>query len=170
MNVLRELSNFFRMQAGIVFVSQFDEPKLPLGVASLWHNAITDRLRFRGVSGATMEIEPPTLIEHRFVLSAGPTAKLDFALGERQEIVDVIAHKAGSAGGGEGSVQLVNAQTNAAITEALSINVEPGQLIRPIFIHSQANLVEEASALRFLRTRGASTDESVVVYVTARRP
>ncbi len=170
MNVLRELSNFFRQQAGIVFVSQFDDPVLPLGVAALFHNAVTDRLRFRRASGDTMEIEPPTLIEHRFVLSAGPTATLDFPLGERQEIVDVVVHKAGAAGGGDGSVQLVNAEANAAITEPLSINVEPGQLIRPLFIHPQANLVADSSALRFLRTRGSSTNESVVVYVTARRP
>jgi len=58
MNVIRELSSFFRQQAGIIFVAQSRDPILPLGVAALWHNSDDDKLRFRNARGGTIELEP----------------------------------------------------------------------------------------------------------------
>ncbi len=169
MNVIRELANFFRQQAGIIFASQASDPVLPLGVVALWHNSTDDRLRFRNAAGATVDLDagaPLTALKHRFVIPAGPTGSVDFVLFYREEIVDVVLHKTGATGGGAGTLQLINAAGGAPITDAMSINVDPGRIVRPALIDNAQNVIAAGMVLRFQRTRTASTDESVVAYVT----
>jgi hypothetical protein len=170
MNVIRELASFFRHMAGIIFVSQASEPPVPMGVVALWHDGAADRLRFRTARGLTIDLDA-VACEHRLEIPAGPTGQVEFTLDYGEEVVDLALHKTGGPGGGAGTVQLVNAETGAPITEAMSINVDAGQVIRPSVIRHPQNLIGAGRALRFLRTRSGSTDESVIAYVkTVRRP
>jgi hypothetical protein len=168
MNVIRELANFFRHMAGIIFVSQASDPPVPAGVVALWHNGIADRLRFRTAAGATIDLDAAAC-EHRLEISAGPTGTVDFVLPYGEEVIDLVLHKVGAAGGGAGTLQLVNAENGAPLTDAMSINVEVGQVIRPSIIRHPQNLIGANRALRFLRTRSGSTDESVIAYVKTLR-
>src|SRR5438270_164552 len=119
MNVIRDLINFFRMQAGIIFASQADDPPLPAGVVAFWHNATADRFRLQNAAGVVGDILTSTPVaantlrgaiatDYRFEIPAGATGTVDFVLPEPDEIVDVVLHKANADGGGTGTIQLVN--------------------------------------------------------------
>lgn len=180
MNVIRELVNFFRQQAGIIFASQPADPALPVGVVAFWHNSTSDTLRLQNAAGhvgdiaivapvADADAGGSIAIEHRVVIPAGPTGNVDVVLSAREEIVDVVLHKTGVAGGGAGTVQLVNATSSAPITDPMSINVSPGTVVRPLDIDSARNMIAPRAVLRFVRTRTASTDESCIAYVRTLR-
>jgi len=180
MNVIRELINFFRQQAGIIFASQPVDPGLPSGVVAFWHNATSDTFRLQSASGRVGDIaiispvadtDVGIAVEHRVGIPAGPTGNVDVVFSPREEIVDVVLHKTGAAGGGAGTIQLVNAATGGAITDAMSINVPPGTVVRPVEIDPSQHTINGRAALRFMRTRTGSSDESCVAYVrTLRRP
>lgn len=181
MNILRELASFFRQQAGIIFASQSRDPALPTGVVAFWRNVVADRFRLQNAAGvvgdiATIAPVPDTstagsiALEHRFVIPAGPAASIDFIVADAEEVVDVVLRKIGAAGGGEGTIQLVNpAGGSAPITNTMSINVAPGAIVRAQNINDGANQIMAGGILRFVRTRSASTDESVVAYVRTLR-
>lgn len=180
MNVIRELISFFRQQAGIIFASQPADPALPAGVVAFWHNASSDTFRLQDAAGrigdvaivapiADADTDGAIASEHRVAIAAGPTGNIDVVLASREEIVDVVVHKTGAAGGGAGSIQLVHAGTGAPITDAMSINVPPATVVRPLEIDPTQNTIAARAALRFVRTRTASIDESCVVYVRTLR-
>jgi len=182
MNVVRELINFFRQQAGIIFASQPVDPLLPAGVVAFWHNSTSDTFRLQNAAGrigdiaivapvADADASAAIAVEHRVVIPAGPTGNLDVLLSAREEIIDVVVHKTGAAGGGAGTIQLVNSTSGAPITDAMSINVPPGTVVRPLDVDPAQNTIAARAALRFVRTRTASLDESCIAYVrTLRRP
>lgn len=184
MNVLRELANFFRQQAGIIFASQSRDPPLPTGVVAFWHNIVADKFRLQNAAGVIGDIatiapvldsstEGAVALEHRFVIPAGPTSNIDFLVDDTEEIIDVILRKTGVAGGGDGdsTIRVVNpgAGADTPITDAMSINVAPGTIVRAQSIDDGANRIAGGGLLRFVRTRTASIDESVVAYVCALR-
>jgi len=180
MNVIRELINFFRQQAGIIFASQPADPALPVGVVAFWHNSTSDTFRLQTAAGrvgdvaivapvADADTTDAIAIEHRVVIPAGPTGNVDVLLLAREEIVDVVLHKTRAVGGGAGTIQVVNAATGGAITDAMSINVPPGTVVRPLDLDSAQNIIAARGVLRFVRTRTASTDESCIAYVRTLR-
>lgn len=180
MNIIRDLMNFFRIEAGIIFASQKTKPALGWGVAALWHDEPSNRLRVQLVGGQVADVatiapvadnDPAgTLaLEHRFVIPAGPTGNVDVTLPDGGEIVDVVLHKSGGAGGGAGTIQLINVASAAPITEPLSVDVPPGALIRPAQIASLQNAIMPSGLLRFARTRTGSSDESCIAYVRTLR-
>lgn len=180
MNVIRELINFFRQQAGIIFASQPADPPLPAGVVAFWHNLTADKFRLQNAAGVVGDIamivpvsddssSPVVGLDRRIVIPAGPTSNLDVVFDQTEEIVDVVLWKIGQAGGGAGTIQLVNARNGAPITDAMNINVQPGAIVRAQAIYDGANQIAARSALRFVRTRVASVDESVVAYVRTLR-
>lgn len=182
MNVIRELVNFFRQQAGIIFASQPVDPALPVGVVGFWHNSTSDTFRLQAAAGrigdiailaaiADTDASAAIAAEHRVVIPAGPTGNVDVVLSAREEIIDVVLHKTGAASGGTGTIQLVNAATGGAITDAMSINVPTGTVVRPLDIDPTQNAIPAKAAMRFVRTRTASVDESSIAYIrTLRRP
>jgi hypothetical protein len=182
MNVIRELINFFRQQAGIIFASQPADPLLPVGVVAFWHNSTSDAFRLQDARGrvgdiailapvADTDTTAAIATEHRVIIPAGPTGNVDVVVSAREEIVDVVLHKTGASGGGAGTIQLVNAATGAPLTDAMSINAPSGTVVRPLDIDPTQNTIAAQSLLRFVRTRTASTDESCIAYVrTLRRP
>jgi hypothetical protein len=182
MNVIRDLINFFRQQAGIIFASQPVDPALPAGVVAFWHNSTSDAFRLQSAAGrigdiailapvADTDSTAAIATERRVIIPAGPTGDVDVVVSAREEIVDVVLHKTGAAGGGAGTIQLVNPATGGAITDVMSINVPPGTAVRPLDIDPTQNTIAAQGLLRFVRTRTASTDESCIAYVrTLRRP
>jgi hypothetical protein len=180
MNVIRDLLNFFRMQAGIIFASQKADPPLPTGVVAFWHNATADKFRLQNAAGAVGDIltsapAPANTLrgavatDYRFEIPAGATGNVDFLLPETDEIVDVVMHKTDADGGGSGTIQLVNPATNLPITDAMSVGVPVGSVIRPQLIHNGPNIIRAGGTLRFVRTRTESTSESVVAYIRTLR-
>jgi hypothetical protein len=180
MNVIRDLVNFFRMQAGIIFASQKSDPPLPAGVVAFWHNATADKFRLQNAAGAVGDILISAPIpantlrgavgtDYRFEIPAGATGNVDFVLPETDEIVDVVLHKTNADGGGAGTIQLVNPVGDLPITDAMSVGVPVGSVIRPQLISNTSNLINAGGPLRFVRTRTASADESVVAYIRTLR-
>lgn len=180
MNIIRDLINFFRIEAGIIFASQKTKPALGWGVPALWHDESSNAFRVQFVGGqvadlATMAAAPDSdpvgtiALEHRFVVPAGLTGSVDVVLPSGGEVVDVILHKTGAAGGGAGTIQVVNVGSGAAITEPMSIDAEVGAVIRATQIAALQNTIMPSGALRFVRTRQGSTDESCIAYVRTLR-
>lgn len=180
MNIIRDLMNFFRIEAGIIFASQKTKPALGWGVAALWHDQPSNAFRVQFVGGqvadlATLSAAPDhdpigvIALEHRFVVPAGPTGNVDVVLPNGGEIVDVVLHKTGGAGGGAGTIQLFNVASGAAITEPMSIDGKPGTVIRAAAIAALQNSIMPSGVLRFVRTRQSSTDESCIAYVRTLR-
>jgi hypothetical protein len=171
---------FFSDLAGFIFSPQDQDPNLGNGVPAIWHNRTADVFRVQLGSGqiadvamlaAAPDTDPRGALpaEHRVVIPAGATGNVDVTLTYEGEVIDVVLHKTGSPGGGAGTIQLVNAASAAAITDAMSINVQSGGVVRAATIDPTQNTIAAGGVLRLVRTRVLSADENCVVYVRTLR-
>ena len=78
-------------------------------------------------------------------------------------MLDAWLVKRSAAGGGAGTIQVLN--TASAITDAMSINVNDEVVVRAGTINDANFEIAAAGVLRMTRTRTASTDETCTLYV-----
>jgi hypothetical protein len=180
MNILRDAINFFRMQAGFIFTPQDADPPFRAGTVALWYNRLTDHLRLSSIQGrvgdvatlgavANNDVHASIPIERPILIPAGPTATIDMVLANAEQVVDVVLQKMGAAGGGAGTVQLINATTGVPISDAMSINVPARAVVRAQSIDPGQSTIAANAPLRLVRTRGQSTDESCIAFVRTLR-
>lgn len=110
----------------------------------------------------TNRISAAMVIE-RFVIPAGATATLTYPFPNGREIVDVWLKKTNAAGGGAGTIRVQTSGANA-ITDAMSINVADQTIVRAAIGNDVMHRIADGR-IGFLRTRGASTDESCIAYI-----
>lgn len=114
-----------------------------------------------------------TAIGTQLILSltipAGTTGNVDFtALPFKCRVHNVVGIKTAAAGGGAGTLQVMNGATTDAITDAISIDVADKTVIRATTIDDAFRDLAAAATIRVVRTRTASTSEAAVLdlYLT----
>ena len=100
---------------------------------------------------------------HRVDVAAGVTGNVDTTLTHKTRVVDAWLVKTGAAGGGAGTIQVLNGA--GAITDAMSINIADAAVARALTIDDAQHEIAAAGTLRVTRTRTTSTNEACVVYV-----
>ncbi len=103
----------------------------------------------------------------RLDVPAGTTGNVDFTtLGlPKCRVVDVFGNKGTGAGGGAGSLQVMNGATANNITDAISINVAAGTRIQYATLTAANQDLAAGATVRVVRTRTASTDEAATLYL-----
>lgn len=103
-------------------------------------------------------------------IPAGATGNVDFTgLPFKIRVHNVTGIKTSAAGGGAGSVQVMNGATTDAITDAISIDVADKTVIRATTIDDAFRDVASGGTIRVVRTRTASTSEACVLDLLCTR-
>lgn len=100
-------------------------------------------------------------------IPAGATGNVDFTglVPRKVRVLDAWLVKTTGAGGGAGSVQVMNGATANAITDAMSINIADTTIARATTINDANYDLAAGATIRVVRTRTASTAEDCIIYL-----
>jgi hypothetical protein len=116
---------------------------------------------------SSQNIQGGPLWVHRVDVPAGTTGNIDTVVSHKIRVVDVSLVKTTGAGGGAGTIQVLNGA--AAISDAMSINVADQTVVRAATIDDANWEIAAGGTLRITRTRTASTNEACTVTVIGYR-
>jgi hypothetical protein len=100
------------------------------------------------------------------IIAAGTTGNVDFTgVPFKVRVHNVTGIKTTAAGGGAGTVQVMNGATTDAITDAISIDVADQTEIEALTINDAFWTLDAAATIRVVRTRTASSSEACVLFL-----
>jgi hypothetical protein len=118
------------------------------------------------VSAANFAI--PVLVS--LTIPAGVTGNVDFTGWPfKMRVRRVYGIKTAAAGGGAGTVQVMNGATTDAITDAISIDVADQTVLNALTINDAFQDIASGATVRVVRTRTASTSEACVLTLVGVR-
>lgn len=103
-------------------------------------------------------------------IPTGATGNVDFtSLPYKVRVQSIEGVKGGTAGGGAGTVQVMNGATTDAISSAMSINIASHTVFSSTVVDNAFWTLAAGATIRVVRTRTASTNEACTIYLNCFR-
>jgi hypothetical protein len=147
------------------------------GVDKLGSSALTQAVNGDSVANVTTAAGGPLTADNigvpvvlALAIPTGTTGNVDFtSLPYKVRVQSIEGVKGGTAGGGAGTVQVMNGATTDAISSAMSIYIASHTVFASTVVDNAYWTLAAGATIRVVRTRTASTNEACILYLNCFR-